>query len=73
MARRTNGAASSAARSPPWKTQIRQAETARDYLSHALQCPSEHPADQCPHLRGNLDRQLAAGPEHGENLPASLP
>jgi DNA-binding transcriptional MerR regulator len=40
--------------------QIRQAEQARDYLGHALQCPSEHPVDQCPHLRAILDSQLAA-------------
>ncbi|HEX8005628.1 MAG TPA: MerR family transcriptional regulator [Trebonia sp.] len=39
--------------------QIRQAEQARDYLGHALQCPSEHPVDQCPHLRAILDSQLA--------------
>ena len=39
--------------------QIRQAEQGRAYLGHALQCPSEHPVDQCPHLRAALDRQLA--------------
>ena len=39
--------------------QIRQAGQARDYLGHALQCPSEHPVDQCPHLRAVLDSQLA--------------
>jgi DNA-binding transcriptional MerR regulator len=40
------------------EAQIRHAETARDYLTHALQCPSEHPVDQCPHLRRILDQQL---------------
>lgn len=38
--------------------QIRRAEAARDYLGHALQCPSDHPADECPNLRAILDRQL---------------
>jgi DNA-binding transcriptional MerR regulator len=41
------------------EVQIRQAEQARDYLGHALQCPSEHPVDECPHLRATLDSQLA--------------
>jgi DNA-binding transcriptional MerR regulator len=45
------------------EAQIRHAETAHDYLTHALQCPSEHPVDQCPHLRRILDQQLGlAGP-----------
>jgi DNA-binding transcriptional MerR regulator len=39
--------------------QIRRAEAARDYLNHTLRCPSEHPVDQCPHLRRLLDRQIA--------------
>ena len=38
--------------------QIRRAEAARDYLGHALRCPSDHPADECPNLRAILDRQL---------------
>ncbi len=41
---------------------IRQAQAARDYLTQALQCPSEHPVDQCPHLGGMLDGILDSPP-----------
>lgn len=45
--------------------QIRQAEAAREYLGHALRCPSDHPADECPHLRAILDHQLTGTPPVG--------
>lgn len=43
--------------------QIRQAEQSRTYLTHALQCPSEHPVDQCPHLRSILDTPPGPSPD----------
>ncbi|MGH3344663.1 MAG: MerR family transcriptional regulator [Carbonactinosporaceae bacterium] len=35
---------------------IARAEGARKFLAHALSCPSEHPARECPYLIGTLDR-----------------
>jgi DNA-binding transcriptional MerR regulator len=36
--------------------------TARAYLSHMLECPSDHPVDTCPYLAEHIDQHLAAGP-----------
>ncbi|WP_086792586.1 MerR family transcriptional regulator [Streptomyces thermovulgaris] len=38
---------------------IARAQEARDFLIHALGCPAEHPARECPHLLDALDRLLA--------------
>lgn len=35
---------------------VRQAQGAQQFLSHALQCPTEHPARECPTMTGALDR-----------------
>lgn len=35
---------------------IRQAQGAQQFLTHALQCPTEHPARECPTMTGALDR-----------------
>jgi DNA-binding transcriptional MerR regulator len=38
---------------------INRATAARDFLTHAIACPAEHPVDECPHLIGMLDQRLA--------------
>ncbi|MFI5508365.1 MerR family transcriptional regulator [Mycobacterium sp. NPDC051804] len=35
---------------------VRQARGAQQFLTHALQCPTEHPARECPTMMGALDR-----------------
>lgn len=69
--------------SPQWRELVRrqisqlddviaQARGAQQFLTHALHCPSEHPARECPTMTGALDRlvdgvsveQLAA--EHAD-------
>ena len=59
---------------------IARAQGAKEFLTHALMCPAEHPARECPHMMGALDRllegasveQLAA--EHAsQGYPASAP
>lgn len=45
---------------------IRQLETAKNYLGQALQCPSEHPVDECPHLGALLDRRAGSPVSAGE-------
>ena len=37
---------------------IAQARAAQQFLTHALHCPTEHPARQCATLTGTLDRLL---------------
>jgi MerR family transcriptional regulator, copper efflux regulator len=37
---------------------IARAQGAKNFLTHALMCPAEHPARECPHLVGTLDRLL---------------
>lgn len=37
---------------------ISRAQGARDFLTHALMCPAEHPARECPHMVDMLDRLL---------------
>jgi DNA-binding transcriptional MerR regulator len=37
---------------------ITRAQAAKDFLSHARRCPTEHPARECPRLVGALDRLL---------------
>lgn len=34
---------------------IEQARLAQDFLTHALHCPAEHPARQCPNMIAALD------------------
>jgi MerR family transcriptional regulator, copper efflux regulator len=38
---------------------ITRATVARELLAHAVDCPAEHPVDECPHLIGLLDQRLA--------------
>lgn len=38
---------------------IGRATAAREFLQHALDCPADHPVDECPHLITILDRRLA--------------
>ncbi|MFI0451377.1 MerR family transcriptional regulator [Actinomadura sp. 6N118] len=42
--------------------QLARLTAARAYLSHMLECPSDHPADTCPYLAEHIDQHLAAGP-----------
>lgn len=59
--------------SPEWRDQakaqlddlaelIRQAQAAQHFLSHAANCPAEHPVQECPYLMSNLDRYIAGTP-----------
>jgi DNA-binding transcriptional MerR regulator len=76
--------------SPQWRTVvsdqiaqledvIEQARGAQQFLTHALHCPTDHPARECPTMTGALDRlingmtveQLAA--EHGPTATSSAP
>lgn len=41
---------------------IARAQAAKDFLSHALDCPAEHPIRDCPHLIRILDRVLDGTP-----------
>jgi DNA-binding transcriptional MerR regulator len=59
---------------------IAQAQGAQMFLTHALHCPTDHPARECPTMTGALDRlvegmtvdQLAA--EHADGpRPSSRP
>lgn len=38
---------------------ITRAEAARYFLRHALDCPADHPARECPYMVETLDRRLA--------------
>jgi hypothetical protein len=35
---------------------IAQARAAQQFLTHALNCPTDHPARECPTMTGALDR-----------------
>jgi DNA-binding transcriptional MerR regulator len=59
--------------SPQWRQTVRQqiaeldeviaqAQTAQTFLSHALNCPSEHPARECVTMIATLDRLVAGTP-----------
>lgn len=53
---------------------IGRARDARAFLGHALACPAEHPARDCPHLIGVLDRLLDGTPLDqiaGQHRPSS--
>ena len=41
---------------------IAQAQTARTFLTHALNCPTDHPALQCATMTSALDRLVAGTP-----------
>ncbi len=38
---------------------IARATEARRFLQHALECPADHPVQECPYLMETLDRRLA--------------
>ena len=55
--------------SPQWRDTVReqiarlddviaQARGAQNFLTHALYCPADHPARECPTMTGALDRLL---------------
>lgn len=44
------------------ETLIAQARGAQDFLRHAVECPAEHPVDECPHLIATLDRRVEGTP-----------
>lgn len=59
--------------SPEWRVEakaqldelaelIRQAKAAQQFLTHATQCPAEHPVEECPVMVSGLDRHLAGTP-----------
>lgn len=37
---------------------IARAQGAKDFLTHALMCPAEHPARECPYMMDTLDRLI---------------
>lgn len=37
---------------------ITRAQEAQLFLAHAVNCPAEHPVQECPHVIGTLDRRL---------------
>ena len=58
---------------PQWHLQLREqsaeldrliarAQAAKRFLGHALACPAEHPARDCPNLTDALDRLTAGTP-----------
>jgi DNA-binding transcriptional MerR regulator len=55
---------------------IARATGARGFLQHALDCPADHPVQECPYLIETLDRRLAGATfeqlasEHGPAEPA---
>jgi DNA-binding transcriptional MerR regulator len=55
---------------------IARAMGAKDFLEHALDCPADHPVDECPHMIETLDRMLSGltfdelAAEHGAPMPA---
>jgi len=56
---------------------IARANGARDFLQHALACPSDHPVDECEHMIGFLDRRLGGvsieelAAEQGQQVPSA--
>ena len=55
---------------------IARARGARDFLEHALACPTDHPVDQCGHMIEVLDRLLGGltleelAAEQGQPVPS---
>lgn len=55
---------------------IARAQGAREFLTHALRCPTDHPARECPYAVRTLDRLLEGTPferlaaEHANNGPS---
>ncbi|MQY21742.1 helix-turn-helix domain-containing protein [Nocardia macrotermitis] len=41
---------------------IAQARTAQTFLTHAIQCPTDHPARECPTMLNGLDALLSGTP-----------
>lgn len=56
---------------------IARANGARDFLEHALACPSDHPVDECAQMIGFLDRRLGGvsieelAAEQGQPVPSA--
>ena len=52
-----------------------QAQVARGFLEHLLECPAEHPTRDCPTMTGILDQRVAGksleqlAKDHGVELP----
>jgi MerR family transcriptional regulator, copper efflux regulator len=53
--------------------QLDRLTSARGYLSHMLECPSDHPADRCPYLAEQIDDYLGhlTGPRRDPSLDAA--
>jgi DNA-binding transcriptional MerR regulator len=55
---------------------IARANGARDFLAHALACPSDHPVEECPHMIDVLDKRLGGvtleeiAAEQGQVVPS---
>jgi DNA-binding transcriptional MerR regulator len=51
--------------------QLARVTAARAYLSHMLECPSDHPTDNCPYLAEHIDRHMeeVAGLREGRERP----
>ncbi|MBB5918144.1 DNA-binding transcriptional MerR regulator [Nocardia transvalensis] len=41
---------------------IARARAAQTFLAHARNCPSDHPADECPTMIAGLDQLIAGAP-----------
>lgn len=56
---------------------IARAHGARDFLEHALACPSDHPVEECPHMIEVLDKRLGGvtleeiAAEQGQPMPSA--
>lgn len=57
--------------SPEWRNEakaqldelaelIRQAKAAQEFLTHAVNCPADHPVQECPVMMTGLDERLSA-------------
>ncbi|MEU6582433.1 MerR family transcriptional regulator [Nocardia sp. NPDC046763] len=45
--------------------QLARITAARDYLSHLIECPNDHPADNCPYLADAINEILAGRSDTG--------
>jgi hypothetical protein len=49
---------------------IAQAQAAQNFLTHALNCPTDHPARECPTMIAALDRS-SMGRRSSNSLPST--
>ncbi|PGH47930.1 MerR family transcriptional regulator [Streptomyces sp. Ru87] len=54
---------------------VARARAAQHFLGHALRCPADHPAQECPYMTETLDRRIDGtsfedlAAEHGHTAP----